>query len=198
MEITMKPVIYLDMDGVLCDFFTPVLRLFEVNRLPAQRPLVYDIVPWINQVREENMFYTPLSDKEIYDTIQNHPDFWHKLPQYSHTQELIGMCLSYGEVYVNSWPQPYASCYEEKFRWLRDNTTISPSKFILMKDKHLLAKPNTILIDDCPSNIEKFINCSGKTITFPQPWNCNHDVTDKMDYVFNELQQHLDAINNEY
>ena len=185
------------MDGVLCDFFTPALRLFEVNRLPVQRPLVYDIVPWINQIREENNFFAPLPDREVWDTIKNHFDFWHKLPQYAHTQELIDMCLSYAEVYVTSWPQPYASCYEEKFRWLRDNTNISPTKFIFTKDKHLLARPNTILIDDCPSNIEKFIKHGGKTITFPQPWNCNHEVVDKMDYVFNDLKQCLDAIHYE-
>ena len=177
----MKPIIYLDMDGVLADFFTPALQLCEVDRLPATRPLEYNIVPWINAVREEDSLVT-LTDKEVWDRIAQHPGFWQTLPKYEWADELIDFLSYSAELHIVSWPQPYSSCYAEKFAWLRDNVK-RQLPLILMKDKHLLAKPNTCLIDDCPSNATKFIDCGGYAMQFPQPWNKNHDVQQRISYV---------------
>ena len=57
-------------------------------------------------------------------------------------------------------------------------------RYALTPQKHLLAGPNRILIDDNDRNIEAFRAAGGIGILFPQPWNANHESqTNKTAYV---------------
>lgn len=48
-------------------------------------------------------------------------------------------------------------------------------------------EPNQILIDDRDKNVDHFIAAGGNAILFPQVWNSNHAVQDRMKFVADEL-----------
>tara|TARA_B100000700_G_C14367978_1_gene544625 strand:+ start:90 stop:317 length:228 start_codon:yes stop_codon:yes gene_type:complete len=74
---------------------------------------------------------------------------------------------------------------------------------MLGSHKHLLAKPDVVLIDDSDEKCRKFIEAGGHAILLPQPWNANHGLVDpekeyggRMDYVdsrMNEITELLEG-----
>jgi len=66
------------------------------------------------------------------------------------------------------------ACYSGKKIWV--DKYIQPLfqkevKLIMGHEKHLLAGPNRLLIDDNETNVSKFLSAGGYSILFAQPWN---------------------------
>ena len=61
--------------------------------------------------------------------------------------------------------------------------------FMIGTQKYLLAKPDVVLIDDQHKNIDLFREHGGQAILFPQPWNENYAITDRIGYVKSELEK---------
>ncbi len=135
--------IYLDMDGVLADFFAEYAKLAGVTSGN------YRDIPPASQ--------DPTLDKMI------GTDFFFRLPKFSTADSLIQLVLSYVP-YYNICSSPLRGDHENSGRWKREwikrHLSPQPRDIIItgMKERHAVnpdGSPN-ILIDDRGSNILKW------------------------------------------
>ena len=61
--------------------------------------------------------------------------------------------------------------------------------FLVGPQKHLLARKGHLLIDDTDATVDAFHASGGSAILFPQVWNRNFGVEDRMVYVGAELRR---------
>lgn len=95
----------------------------------------------------------PVSD---YDTIEFHP--W--------ASELIAVCEEAGKLRICTAGDPMRA------RWLKRGTGYRKCYFV--DDKHELAKPGRLLIDDADHHVEDFRDHGGEAILFPSIHNARH------------------------
>ncbi len=135
--------IYLDMDGVLADFFAEYAKLAGVTSGN------YRDIPPASQ--------DPTLDKMI------GTDFFFRLPKFSTADSLIQLVLSYVP-YYNICSSPLRGDHENSGRWkrvwIKRHLSPQPRDIIItgMKERHAVnpdGSPN-ILIDDRGSNILKW------------------------------------------
>ena len=161
--------VYLDMDGVLCDFAGPILKkmngysehpetwkdmdpvIFKVmNRTIANNKRNYfvlsDIMPEARQTASLNYMYR-LIDGDV--------DFWVNLPWLQDGKKLWDYLKIYEDLYILTTPHDQASIYGKTY-WIKDNLNFDMSKVIFEKQKENYANPNSVLIDDLFKNISKF------------------------------------------
>ena len=141
-EVSQKPKVYVDMDGVIADFFSALAKFRKVNH-------------W----KDKGEISVEDSIKAIAGT-----DFFSTLPLFATSKELINIVKSFtgGEWYICSSPLrgDHENSKKHKLDWLRSNG-FTPNGVIITgrKESYAVDKitglPN-ILIDDKPSNIEKW------------------------------------------
>jgi hypothetical protein len=130
--------IYLDMDGVLADFFHEYAKMAGVNDYRSIPPAAAD----------------PTLDKMV------GTDFFRKLPKFPTTDALVKLALQYAKTYsICSSPlrNDYANSGKWKKVWIKENLNPQPAEIIITpnKEKHAVnadGSPN-ILIDDRGVNI---------------------------------------------
>ena len=66
--------------------------------------------------------------------------------------------------------QPPSAC-AGKLLWLQEHVGVNCRDFVLTPQKHLLAAPGTVLIDDDLGNCQRFTEHGGAALAFPQHWN---------------------------
>jgi hypothetical protein len=161
-----KPEIYLDMDGVLCDFFSEYAKLAGVNSGNYR-----DIPPAKTDPTLQKMVGT---------------DFFARLPKFSSTDSLVDMVSKLG------WTTPgfkicssplrgdFDNSEKQKKVWLANNLKKSPNEVIITPNKAKWAKqpdgtPN-ILIDDRGSNISSWEAAGGIGIKYQADENSLSDI----------------------
>ena len=142
----MKPRIYCDMDGVLCDFAKGVEKVIGKS-----------ITQWS---------YGSKSEK--WDKIKATPKFWHTLPWMPGGKDLWNFISKYKphilSAYVEESFDP--NCIPGKSHWARTNLGIAPGNVNLVKrvQKQNYAKvagQPAILIDDYKKNTDQFTQKGG-------------------------------------
>lgn len=158
------------MDGVIVNFVKGVARLLNVNYADF-------MANWIdgNYPIESHPFLQEMDIKpSIYALLNQQPaDFWENLEMTGEATELLRFITgNFQNVYFLSTPLNNAASHAGKYNWIRKHETrIKKSNYIFTKHKRLLAKPNTILIDDKDQNCIDFMNADGNAILYPQRWN---------------------------
>jgi hypothetical protein len=151
-NITDKPKVYVDMDGVIADFFSALAQFRKVNH-------------W----KDEGEVSVEDSIKAIAGT-----EFFYTLPVFPTAKQLIQIVKGFtgGEWNICSSPLrgDHENSKKHKVRWLRDNG-FSPTDIIITgrKESYAVNKTNNIpniLIDDKPSNIERWIAKGGIGIRY--------------------------------
>jgi len=151
-NITDKPKVYVDMDGVIADFFSALAQFRKVNH-------------W----KDEGEVSVEDSIKAIAGT-----EFFYTLPVFPTAKQLIEIVKGFtgGEWNICSSPLrgDHENSKKHKERWLRDNV-FSPTDIIITgrKESYAVNKTNNIpniLIDDKPSNIERWIAKGGIGIRY--------------------------------
>ncbi len=75
-----------------------------------------------------------------------------------------------------------------KVLWMQKHFGSQFRDYVMTPQKHLLARPGAILIDDSDDNVSKFNDAGGRGMLFPQPWNENrHLVGERVQYVIEQL-----------
>jgi len=151
-----KPTVYLDMDGVLADFFGGVEKLYGVSH-------------W----KELTADKTKDLKKEVIDRITG-TDFFATLPKFPTADALIDMVKTFtgGTFSINTSPLrgDHENSGKYKKVWIANNIE-APAEIIVTGRKETYAKdkasgtPN-ILIDDRPVNIQKWQAAGGYGILY--------------------------------
>lgn len=161
-----KPTVYLDMDGVLADFFGGVEKMYGVDH-------------WKQLTNDK----TKDLKKEVIDRITG-TDFFATLPKFQSADALIDMVKKFtgGKFSINTSPLRGDNENSGKYKkvWISNNIE-KPDEIIVTGRKESYAKdkgtgtPN-ILIDDRPVNIERWQAAGGYGILY----QANRDSLDKV------------------
>lgn len=160
--------IFLDMDGVLCDFMASAFRVHsrEFNRDD------YPIGVW--EIADH--WQMPVDD--FWAAIHADADFWTTIPVYPWVEELIALSRAHAkQVKILTSPAKHANCFAGKRQWW-EKFIPRDIELIICKSKHLLAGPTRLLIDDGDHNVVPWTTAGGPAILFPQPWNQNWHLAD--------------------
>ena len=151
-----KPIVYLDMDGVLADFFGGVEKMYGVEH-------------WKQLTSDK----TKDLKKEVIDRITG-TDFFATLPKFPTADALIDMVKKFtgGKFSINTSPLrgDHENSGKYKKVWISNNIE-QPDEIIVTGRKESYAKdkgtgtPN-ILIDDRPINIQKWQAAGGYGILY--------------------------------
>lgn len=168
--------IYVDMDGVIADFFGGLEKKFKVTHWK----LIDNIEEQIMSLRNTDFFY-------ILDKYETSDDLIHHVRQISNGN--WGICSS-------PLRNDFANSTFHKRRWLEKNMFMpAVSKCIFTSNKHKYAtsiitgEPN-ILIDDKLTNIDNWNKAGGIAIRY----QANED--DLEEYLFMQLDEALKGINS--
>ena len=161
-----KPTVYLDMDGVLADFFGGVEKMYGVEH-------------WKQLTNDK----TKDLKKEVIDRITG-TDFFATLPKFDSADQLIAMIKEFtgGTYSINTSPLrgDHENSAKYKRVWINNNIE-RPAEIIVTGRKESYAKdkasgtPN-ILIDDRPVNIQRWQAAGGYGILY----QANRDSLDKV------------------
>lgn len=150
--------LFLDMDGVLCDFATAAFDACEQKF----NPMTYPKGEW------ELSKAWGGTEKDMWQCIDdNGSPFWENLTKYPWAETLLALSNT---VTILSSPYWFPSCHYGKAAWHEDNIG-REIELILCKSKHLLAGPGRVLIDDNNKNCERWQAAGGYAILFPAVWN---------------------------
>ena len=161
-----KPTVYLDMDGVLADFFGGVEKMYGVEH-------------WKQLTNDK----TKDLKKEVIDRITG-TDFFATLPKFDSADQLITMVKEFtgGTFSINTSPLrgDHENSAKYKRVWINNNIE-RPAEIVVTGRKESYAKdkasgtPN-ILIDDRPVNIQRWQAAGGYGILY----QANRDSLDKV------------------
>jgi len=175
--------ILLDMDGVLSQFVEASCRFFgttEEELIKKWPKNEYDTDKVLN-----------VSNAEFWEKINGAGQkFWSEMPEYPWAKTLYEGCKKYGDVYFLTSPSDQPCSPAGKLEWIHRFTGNNKARnFLIGPPKFLCANMDHVLIDDSDKNCNAFAMAGGRTILFPQPWNCNYAEKDKLGYTFGKLEE---------
>ena len=151
-----KPIVYVDMDGVLADFFGGVEKLYGVDH-------------WKQLVSDK----TKDLKMEVINKIQG-TDFFATLPKFPTADQLLAIVKEYtgGTFSILSSPLrgDHQNSANHKKTWISQNIE-APAEIIITGRKESYAKDkrtgtSNILIDDRPKNLDRFKASGGYGILY--------------------------------
>ncbi|MBT5018901.1 hypothetical protein OAF98_01380 [Planctomicrobium sp.] len=182
----LKPIIFLDMDGVLFDFVAAFGKVLNIPDIEERlTPGVRNIAPQIGMTKDE-----------MWEKISLHgSSFWQEMPEYPWFHELVDLVEDYSsEWYILSSPARSSDSLKGKLESLKRMFGERFRRYILTPNKRLLAGRNRILIDDYERHCEEFENNGGKAILFPRQWNSHHGMAnDPMNYTKTTLAKIIEG-----
>jgi 5'(3')-deoxyribonucleotidase len=154
----MKPIILLDMDGVVCDF---VSAACVACGHPGHAVTGWDFNTDFGMTMTE--FWAAIDAQGL--------TFWRDLKEYPGFWRMYRELVKQADVIFLTTPSQSPYCISGKLQWLQERFGQDFRDFSFTPRKELLAGPDRILIDDSDSNIATFAAHGGRTILWPQPWN---------------------------
>ena len=169
-DVQSNPKVYVDMDGVLANFYAGVTRVTG-HEEPRDMAL-----------------------QDIEDTMASFKgtDFFYRLPKYEQTDQLIAMvnAATKGDWYILSSPLKYDREGSAKYKaaWIRDKLKIQPKDMYFQSDKAQFATqpdgtPN-ILIDDYPKYLNSWKEKGGIGVQYKGHAGNIKDVKATLDQYF--------------
>lgn len=170
--------VFLDMDGVLADFFAEYAVLAGLPAGSSYR----DIPP-------------AKADSTLTKMVGT--DFFYRLPKFDSADLLVSMVVDlFGEYSICSSPLrgDHDNSGRHKLRWIQENLNPQPRRVLIesRKEKHAVQKNGTpnILIDDRGGNITKWEGAGGIGIKYQAD-------EDGMDVIVRGLQRALEILNGQ-
>jgi len=142
----------LDMDGVIVDFIRPALKLHGRDFTPTY---------WLHPAD------IGLTNEQFLEPMTR--EWWADLPKLPLADELVQLVCRYDPLVVTHAETEAAVL--GKRDWLGKHYPQLLPRLVCLYDKHLLASPRHLLIDDKPDNILRFKDAGGNVQMWPQPWN---------------------------
>ncbi len=164
----MIDIVYLDMDGVLANFHKGVYDIFK-------QPYKYNtsLSTW--------NFWENWEEETTRDDVNNKCDtnFWATLDWMHDGYDIYKEIVKYfkaEQIYILTNPVVGgAGTATGKMLWVEKHLPGFIKRTIITQaSKSLLAKSNTLLVDDNDSYTKEFIAAGGDAILVPRPWNKLH------------------------
>ncbi len=156
----MKPTVFFDLDGVLCDFVRGALAHH------SRRDFPYEDVQWgiESQLNLDPAEFWRLMGRDFWASLDPYPD---------------GMCLlrsienfvGADRVALLTSPCDTEGCVDGKRAWVAEHLPDYRKRLFIGSAKDMFASPSKILVDDHDANLDKFRQAGGKTLAVPRPWN---------------------------
>jgi 5'(3')-deoxyribonucleotidase len=187
-----------DLDSVLADFFSAALKdlnwhyrlrdedapwqdgnfILHVNQFKKsqsgecpikQRPPPITVEEYI-ETKNPNMHEVwGITSKQFWAAI-DYPNFWFYLQPFPWAKKLVKYLKSKGTLTIATAPGHIRS-FSEKADWLRTHLDIDKNDIMIGKHKWLMARDDSVLIDDLPANVKEFRIYGGNAILVPSNWN---------------------------
>lgn len=172
-----KPIIYLDLDGVIVDFVRSFFDLFGIDYAVFHN--------WPVQVGGGIHKLLPVkSEKEMWEIIHNKTsiEWWANLLPYPWMPPFYRKLSEIGKVILCTAGSYDPNAFTGKYLWMKSYFGSGFEDYVFTPQKHLLAHPwaadnkwgmdrYIILIDDYGKNIDEFEAAGGIGILFSRPWN---------------------------
>lgn len=163
--------VFLDVDGVLANFRKGVHDAFNKG---------YDY----SLLSPKWKFWDDWGDvtsnmvNDICDVL-----FWQHLSWMHDGRDILGTIIdkfNVSQIYLLTTPMNNVESPTGRWAWIRDNIPMYYNRTIITQaPKSLLARPDTLLIDDKDENVDGFREAGGKAHLICRPWNRGHLNADK-------------------
>jgi len=159
--------VFLDMDGVLSNFHKGVHDIFKKPYVYSPSLRRYDFwEDWDPRITR--------NDVNSACTI----NFWRNLEWMHDGPDILRTILDRfnpNQIYLLTTPMPNVESPTGKWIWIKENLPQYYQRTIITQaPKALLARSDTLLIDDKDQNIDEFIKAGGRGLLVPRPWNRNY------------------------
>jgi len=165
--------IFLDMDGVLCDFVSSAFSAHGMKYDHAVYPRgVFAIEKVIG-----------VTTSEFWRRIDfGGESFWENLDPYPWARTLVDELQEIDKVVIATSPSRSPASYSGKRRWLQ-KMGMCKLDSMFGACKWLMAKSDRTLVDDGEHNIVEWEKAGGYAVVVPQPWNHANPVDDVVKHV---------------
>lgn len=176
--------IFLDMDGVCCNFVRAALAAHGRSDLEGDPK-----VTWLPDS-------IGMGEEQFWQTINAAGvDFWRYMDPYPWFEALYPKLRGFGDVVFLSKPSRGADSATGKLQWLQDRFGPEFRDYIFTPRKRFVSRwPRAILVDDQDKNLETW---AGAKIRFPQPWNAAARAPDP-DTIVGEIVAHVQRLQAMY
>jgi len=158
--------VYLDMDGVIANLSEKVLSLWG---LPAQLEEEIDAWDAMPRVVSKHVGFE-VTAKSFWATVNHHgSEFFRDINPYPWAKDLYETCDAHVPVVLMTTAISPAAAMG-KMQWM-DQWFPDAKRHAITPCKHHFARPNALLIDDAPHNVEAFQKHGGQVFQWPMPWN---------------------------
>jgi len=182
--------LYLDVDGVLADFTTGLMRALGIpyyypEELYSFKPGVWDYFPELKD-RYDVTF-------EQCNAVCNR-EFWANLNWMFDGHDIMRVVRGVSDIEdicLLTSPMPNLGSASGKMAWVEKNLPPMKKKTIITNvDKGEFAAPDRILIDDRDENVDSWRAAGGIGIVCPRPWNSTHRFHDDApNYIYAALAE---------
>lgn len=121
--------------------------------------------------------------------------FWINLEWMHDGHDISRMVLNKfqsNQIYLLTTPMPNVESATGRWQWIKEQLPAYYKRTIITQaPKHLLARPDTLLIDDKDQNINKFTQAGGRGCLVPRPWNRAHFCADRTVEVVKEFLENI-------
>jgi hypothetical protein len=183
--------IFLDLDGVLCDFDKGHTELYQLDYLPGERR------EWTGPLSA----FKRKTGKGIEDFwLGMSVDFWFTLDKTKECDQILALVEPFDAIIITAPPIGHidstANAVKGKTKWIRKNLPkyFFEGRFLIGSAKEFCASDDAILIDDNQDNCIKWEQAGGKSILVPREWNAYRD----MPVVENIQAQLMELMGDEY
>lgn len=172
----MKPVIYVDLDGVLVDFVSGLAQVMCMSRTEMDQKIVrgcWDLHKGLG-ISEELMW-------KMIDKMEGAYSFWVNLKKTPDANDILDACekvVGAENVCIMTSPPRNPNAVAAKAEWIANHLPDYKRRFAVTPAKHLFAHPGAILVDDSDANINKFVTRGGYAVLVPRLWNSLHEKAD--------------------
>jgi 5'(3')-deoxyribonucleotidase len=161
--------IFLDLDDVLNDFTMSTLRSLGCDIVDYDPKWGWDIVKAANAPHPSRSF----TKETFWDSLDR--KHWATIPKSEMCDWLVRKCaaeVGCKNVCILSAPTIDPDSLAGKLEWIHSSLPAwMHRQFLIGPYKHLCARPDALLIDDCDKNVYDFHEAGGHTILVPRPWN---------------------------
>lgn len=178
-----KPMVFLDMDGVIADFVGSTCKAHGLESPYGNTNClgIFEMEQCWGMSEED--FWKPLGTFE----------FWADMPKTPEADEIVDFLLcKFGKenICILTNPSFYDGCISAKKQWVKKNYPMLAGQMLFGSQKQFLAGSGRFLVDDRDKNIQSFNKFGGHGITVPRPWNHRYFYSDTvMQFIKSEFFQ---------